>query len=83
MIPTHTQAALNRYVNNHIPPGGFLTAVLTNNLFDAIAHADKENILALKEICQYVYNEIPGACWGSKEKMHKWTTNKGNNINGF
>ena len=74
MIPTHTQAALNRYVNNHIPPGGFLTAVLTNNLFDAIAHADKENILALKEICQYVYNEIPGACWGSKEKMHKWTT---------
>jgi hypothetical protein len=32
MIRTRTKAALNRYVNNHIFPGGFLTAVLTNNL---------------------------------------------------
>lgn len=35
-IPEHTKAALDRYVNDRIPPGGFLTAVLTNDLTGAV-----------------------------------------------
>ena len=72
MIPQHTLAALDRYVNNRILPGGFLTAVLSNDLFGAVAHADKENKSALPEICQYIYNELPGNCWGSKDIMWQW-----------
>jgi len=75
MIPAHTLAALDRYVKHHILPGGFLTAVLSNDLFGAIARADRENKLALSEICQYIYNELPGDCWGSKDIMWKWVEN--------
>jgi hypothetical protein len=68
-IPEHTQGALRRYVENGLEPGGFLTAVLCNDLMGAIGRADWRNAAALKEIAQFVYNEIPGNCWGSYVKM--------------
>lgn len=71
-IPSRTIEALDRYVHHRIKPGHFLTAVLTNNLFDAIERADRENMDALGEIVRYVWNQIPLACWGSKEKMDEW-----------
>ena len=43
-IPEHTKGALDRYVDHGLEPGGFLTAVLTNDLFGAVARADSENI---------------------------------------
>lgn len=72
MIPQHTQDALDRYVNQHIMPGSFLQAVLSNRLFDAVARADRENLAALKDICLYIYNDLPGDCWGSRERIMDW-----------
>lgn len=71
-IPKRTIEALDRYVHSRIVPGHFLIAVLTNNLFEAMDRADKENRDALYEIIRYVWNELPLACWGSKEKMDAW-----------
>jgi len=76
MITQHTQAALDRYVNHRILPGGFLTAVLSNDLFGAVGRADKENLAALGDIVKYVYNELPSGCWGSKDIMWRWVENK-------
>lgn len=75
-IPEHTLAALNRYVEHRLMPGGFLTRVLCNDLFGAVAHADSENRAALADICQYIYNRIPGDAWGSQETVWKWLENK-------
>ena len=72
MIPQHTQAALDRYVNHKMLPGGFLLAVLTNDLFGAIARADSENKEALSEICTYIYNELPADCWGNRDIVYKF-----------
>lgn len=72
MIPAHTKAALDRYVNDRILPGGFLTAVLSNDLFGAVGYADSQNLAALSDIVRYVYNELPSGCWGSKEAIWKW-----------
>jgi hypothetical protein len=71
-IPRRTQDAIDAYVAHGVPPGGFLYAVLTNDLFGATGRADQENRAALLDICRYVYNEIPSACWGSTEKMLAW-----------
>lgn len=71
-IPATTQGALRRYVENGLAPGGFLTAVLCNDLMDAIARADNDNLRNLKSICLFVYNCIPGDAWGSKERMDAW-----------
>ena len=72
MILQHTREALDRWVENGWYPGGFLEAVLTNNLFGAIGHADDMNRVAIFDICSYVYNEIPGNCHGSHEAMSAW-----------
>ena len=76
MIPEHTKAALDRYVNDRILPGGFLIAVLSNDLFGAVGKADKENLAALADIVRYIYNEIPCSCWGNKEIIWKWVEDK-------
>ena len=71
-IPEYTQGALKQYVEDGLSPGAFLVAVLTNNLMGAIFTGDNNNLKALKEICMFVYNDIPGNAWGTKEKMTKW-----------
>lgn len=71
-VPEHTQGALRRYVEQGMYPGGFLEAVLTNNLMAAVARADSENQAALIGICMFVYNEVPSAAWGNVDKMHEW-----------
>ena len=67
-----TQAALERYVQTGCPVGGFLTAVLQNELYEALASADGENLRDILEIGRYVYWETPRQCWGSRKKLLKW-----------
>lgn len=64
--------ALERYLNNGIMPGSFLTAVLENNLSEAFGRADHENEANLKNIVGYVYNNLPSGCWGSREKVQNY-----------
>jgi hypothetical protein len=72
MIPESTLGALDRYVNRGIPTGGFLNCVLNNDLFGAVGKADDFNINVIDDICKLIYNELPSACWGSKEKINSW-----------
>jgi len=72
MISQHTQAALDRYVQEKILPGGFLMAVLTNDLFGAVSRADSDNLAALPDICRYIYNELPSGCWGSRDIVYQY-----------
>lgn len=64
--------ALKRYVEARIPTGGFLRAVLENNLSEAFGRADEYNLTTLFHICAYIYNELPASCWGSPEKVETW-----------
>ncbi len=52
--------------------GGFVRAILQNDLFLAVAKADGYSFFCLKAICEYVYNFTPGPCWGSKKKVKAW-----------
>jgi hypothetical protein len=71
-----TRAGIMRYVEHGVPPGDFLTAVLSNDLMGAMGRADEENQRDLLEICQFVHMEIPGVCHGSLEKMKEWVEAK-------
>ena len=75
-IPDATIAAIRRYVDHGIPPGGFLLAVLGNDLCEACARADDGNARALAAIVAYLYNETPAGCWGSPERVADWLTAK-------
>ena len=71
-IPPHTFNAIKRHVLERKPTGGFMTAVLTNNLRDAFGCADVENLPALHNIVKYLHWEVPAMCWGSPEKVNTW-----------
>lgn len=64
--------SINRYVDDGIPPGDFLSAVLTNDLIGACANADWQNRNRLFDIVSYLYNTIPNAAWGSVENYNNW-----------
>jgi hypothetical protein len=76
-LPNYMVAGVRRYINNGIAPGSFLTAVITNNLFDAVGRADTTNQKALVNWIRFFYNEAPGGCWGSLEKMNAWINHNG------
>ena len=64
--------AIRRYIEHGIPPGSFLTAVIENNLSEAVGRADDENCENLPAFVAYFYNEAPSPCWGSPEKRRAW-----------
>lgn len=71
-IPERMMGGIQRYVEHGIEPGGFLTAIIQNNLSQAIGQADTENMKNIPAFVAYFYNECPIGCWGSKEKMESW-----------
>ena len=75
-LPSNLFNALERYVNYGVKPGDFLSAVLSNDLFGAIGRADHISLSFLPKICSFVYNELPGNYWGSRENMKEWIAKK-------
>ena len=71
-IPPNMLVSLNMYVTDRQPPGGFLMAVLCNNLKEAIWRADPTNLKVLPAYVAYCFNELPSGCWGSSEKVGNW-----------
>lgn len=72
MLPEHMQEGAKRYVEKRIAPGGFLTAVLENNLVEACGRADLMNRNALHAWAQWLYMECPRGAWGSPEAVKAW-----------
>lgn len=72
MTTVEAVAALRRYAEHRIPTGGFLQAVLENDLMEAFARADETSRANLFEIVCFVYNELPSNCYGSKDKVREW-----------
>jgi hypothetical protein len=75
-IPQHVKEALDRYINDRIEPGGFLLSVLSNNLFSVVFLADNENYDSLREIVDYIWNELPLRSWGSSNNVNEWLKNE-------
>lgn len=71
-IPDRMFGGIERYINDHVCPGDFLTAVIRNDLKEAVGRADEENMRNLPAYVGYFYNEAPSECWGSPEKMETW-----------
>lgn len=71
-FPEHMKEGLLLYLNHRIGPGGFMRAVLSNDLTLALARADEVNQKKLKNIMEYIYNCCPAPSWGSYEKVDKW-----------
>lgn len=72
MIKTETINSLKRYEQYGIPPGGFLQAVLANDLIGAAFCADEDNFGALAEIALYCFSNLTISSRSSHEKVDAW-----------
>ena len=73
-IPEHTRKSLDNYLVYGLPPGGFLTNVLCNNLYGAISNADHINIQRLPDIVRWLNFNAPPHSYGHPEGMKYWMT---------
>lgn len=76
-LPEGLRDGMRNYIEESLPAGHFLTAVLSNNLTEAFGRADALNIVLMHSIVQWVYNEAPSTCWGSPEKVRAWLMPRG------
>ncbi len=71
-VPEHLREGLVAYVTDHRYPGGFLEAVLTNDLRKSVDRGDEKSLAGLKYVVMWLFNRAPSGCWGSQEKMGDW-----------
>lgn len=71
-IPKETLGRLNNYVLHGVDPGSFLCACLRDRFVESASRADSCNAAALREIALYIYNRMPGGCWGNEKKITQW-----------
>ena len=71
-IPDATAEGLMRYLDHHVRPGSFLSAVICNDLRESLGCADDENASSLQALVAFLYNEVLTVAWGSPEKFQAW-----------
>jgi len=77
LLPEHIRGGTQRYIEDGVLPGGFVRAVISNDLKEAFGRADETNRLRMFDIVGFFYNEAPMDCWGSPENMTAWAQHQG------
>jgi hypothetical protein len=70
--PPRILDSIRAYVEHRRAPGGFLMAVLSNDLRGAFQAADGESRRGLGTILRFLNLEVPATCWGSPAKVAAW-----------
>lgn len=78
-LPSHIKDAIDEWAAFGRRQGGFVMAVLENDLLNAFSHADESNRQpkVMQDIIWYVHNETPMYSHGSAERCEKWPTRIG------
>lgn len=71
-LPHYMKEGLRRHVEDGSPVGHFLTALLSNDLKEAIFRADDTNRAAIVTWAYWLRNECPQDAQGSPEAVKKW-----------
>jgi hypothetical protein len=69
--------SLENYLIHGLEPGGFLTAVLANDLFRAVGRADHWNKTNIHHIVVEINRVMPAMSFGSYDHVKDWLTDKG------
>lgn len=71
-VPEHLHRGLLAYFTERRPVGHFLTALLENNLVEAMRRADDESAVALRRLVEFLWSHAPAPAWGSPENVRAW-----------
>lgn len=73
-VPERLHDGLVEYLVARRPVGGFLNAVLENNLALAVARADPDMRAQLPAVVLFLANYASSKAWGSTEAVAAWLT---------
>lgn len=71
-LPEQSKESLYNYFVHGLEPGGFMTAVLTNDLYSAVGRADFVNIDIIPEYAQWLVNRAPRGSYGDGDTVQGW-----------
>ena len=71
-VPFHMRDGLLRYLEFGIMPGGFLEALINNDLKTTYARADHINTLKIREYLVWLMNYAPSDSWGYGGATQFW-----------
>jgi hypothetical protein len=84
-IPEYMHGGILRWYEHGIPPGDFLTAVIDNDLSEAIGRADDTNRYLLWNYMNWFSSYAPSGTWGFTTATAKWCgkISRGRGMNGL
>jgi hypothetical protein len=71
-VPDNLHDGLIEYIADRRSVGGFLTALLSNDLAQAIVRSDPITGLFIRETVLFLFNHAPSPCWGSPAAVEAW-----------
>lgn len=72
LVPPYMWDAVEGYFIHRYSPGNFMTALLSNDLMEAMGRADDTNAANMRRWCQFLYNYAPAGSYGSPERFSAW-----------
>ena len=75
-VPDHTRESLEHYFLKGWEPGGFLTAMLTGDLYRAVSSADIANRQVMWIIGRWITVHAPAQSWGYPNAVNDWCLDK-------
>ena len=76
-LPARMHGGIVRYVLCGNSPGGFLRALLSNDLMAVFHAADQENLTLLPIWWRLLYFTLPPSSYGSSEIVTAWVAQRG------
>lgn len=74
-LPEWAREGLRLYVEEHVEPGSGLRACLENDLKQVVSRVWQRTPESAQDLClvvSWLYHEVPGDCWGSKQNVEVW-----------
>lgn len=75
LCPRHA-GSYQRYIEYGIPPGSFMSSLLSNDLKETFARADSVNQHIVLDHINWLWNYAPTMCWGSRENFDNWLAHR-------
>jgi len=76
-LPPHMRDGARRWVEQGIPGGSFMNAVMRNDFLASFGCADEANTYAMRNWAMWLYNDAPSGCHGSPAKVAAWEAHRG------
>ena len=71
-VPDYMHEGIVEYILTGRPTGHYLEAVMSNDLFGAVARADIPNQRTLVDLVRWLVNHAPAGCFGSPTAYARW-----------